>query len=283
MTEATHCIINGHLVSVYEMGIPYNNRAFRYGDSVFESMRACNSKVLFFKDHVERLKLAMAAMRMVLPAEFNTENLNTLITQLLKQNQHHSNARVRLTVFRNEGGGYTPINNSISFLIETEPLVRNYELNAKGLWLDIYSELKKPITKFSAFKTGNALIYIQAGLSSKSMKLDDAFIINELGNICESIQSNVFIIKNGSLYTPPISEGCINGIMRKQIFKLAKTLKFLVFESPLTMYNLMNADEVFLTNSIRGIEWVGQFRDKFYSNRQSRELMELLCTERHLL
>lgn len=283
MTEATHCIINGHLVSVFEMGIPYNNRAFRYGDAVFESIRSFNGRLFFLKDHMERLKLGMAAMRMLLPAEFNSENINNLIALLLAQNQHRNHARVRLTVFRNEGGGYTPQTNTISFLIESEPLINFYELNAKGLWLDIFTDLKKSITKFSAFKNANALLYTQAGLSAKSMKLDDAFILNELGNICESIHSNVFIVKNGSLYTPPISEGCINGIMRKQIFKLAKTLKFLVFESPLTVYNIMNADEVFLTNSIRGIEWVGQFREKFYSNRQTRDLMELLCAEGHLL
>ena len=283
MKEAQFCIINGHLVSLYEMGIPYQNRAFRYGDAVFESMRVRSGCVLFLKDHMERLKLGITALKMILPADFTTENINNLIALVLSKNEHREHARVRLTVFRNEGGGYTPLSNQISFLIESEPLIQYYELNRQGLWIDLYTELKKSISKFSSFKNANSLLYVQAGLSAKSMKLDEALIINETGNICESIQSNVFIVKNGSLYTPPLSEGCIAGVLRKQIFKLSKNLKWLVFESPLTLFNLMNADEVFLTNSIRGIEWVGQFRDKFYSNRQSRELMDALCTQAHLL
>lgn len=224
---------------------------------------------MFLKDHVNRLKIGMTVLRMNLPAEFNTENLHEFIIQLLKHNTHAPHARIRLTVFRNEGGYYSPSTNDISFLIETEEMDTAYDLNQKGYWIDIYGDLKKPINKLSNIKSGNALLYVMAGISKQSMKLDECFIVNESGSICESISSNVFVVKNGTLYTPPLTEGCVAGIMRKQIMHLAHENKILVFESPLSTYTILNGDEVFLSNSVNGVKWIGQFREKFYTNKMS--------------
>ncbi len=225
---------------------------------------------MFLRDHIARIKLGMTVLRMNLPAEFNTENIEEQIMQLLKHNTHAPNARIRLTVFRNEGGYYTPETNDISFLIESEELNSAFELNQKGLWVDIYSDLKKQINKLSNLKTANALFYVMAGLAKQSMKLDECFLINETGTICESISSNIFVVKNGAIYTPPLSEGCVAGVMRKQIMELATQNKLLTFENPITINTLMNGDEVFLTNSIKGVQWVGQFKQKYYTNKFSQ-------------
>lgn len=270
MPGNTYCILNGHLISLYEPALPFHNRAFRYGDSLFESIRLCNNKIMFLRDHIARLKLGMTVLRMNLPAEFNTENIHELIVQLLKHNAHAPNARIRLTIFRNEGGFYAPETNDISFLIESEEISGTYELNQRGLWMDIYSDIKKPLNKLSNIKSGNALLYIMAGLAKQSMKLDDCFIVNENGAVCESISGNVFVVKNGSLYTPPLSEGGVAGIMRKQILAIAHEHKILAFESALSSYTLMNADEIFLTSSISGIRWVGQYKDKFFTNKTAQ-------------
>ena len=272
-----YCILNGHLVSVYEPMITFSNRAFRYGDSLFETIRMCNNKIMFLRDHVTRLKLGMTVLRMNLPAEFKTENIHEFIVQLLKHNVHAPHARIRLTVFRNEGGYYTPSTNDISFLIESEPMPSVYEINQRGFWVDIYADIKKSINKLSNLKTGNGLMYVMAGISRLSMKLDDCLIINENGGICETISSNIFIVKNGTIFTAPLSEGCVAGVMRKQIMSLAAENKILTFESPLTTYTLMNGDEVFLTNSVHGVQWVGQFKDKFYTNKMALFFHDKLC------
>lgn len=224
---------------------------------------------MFLRDHITRLKLGMTVLRMNLPAELNTENIYEFIIQLLKHNAHAPHARVRLTVFRNDGGLYTPETNDISFLIESEELPAGYELNQRGYWVDIYADIKKSINKLSNIKSGNALMFVMAGLAKQSMKLDDCFLINENGTICESISSNIFVVKNGTLYTAPLTEGCVAGVMRKQIMSLATENRILTFESAITTYTLMNGDEVFLTNSINGVQWVGQFKDKFYTNKMA--------------
>lgn len=276
MAKNNYCILNGHLISVYEPSVAFNNRAFRYGDSLFESIRTCNNKLMFLRDHITRLKLGMTVLRMNVPAEFNTENMFEQIMLLLKHNSHAPNARIRLTVFRNEGGYYSPETNDISFLIESTELDSTYLLNQKGFWVDVYTDIKKSINKLANIKTGNALLYVMAGLAKQSMKLDDCFIINEKGIICESINSNIFIVKNGTLFTPPLSDGCVAGVMRKQIMTLASQHKILVFETTLTDYTLINADEVFLTNSISGLLWVGQYKQKYYTNKTAVFFTEIL-------
>lgn len=272
----SYCILNGHLVSIYEPGLVFSNRAFRYGDALFESIRFCNNRIMFLRDHITRLRIGMTVLRMNVPAEFNTENIGELILQLLKHNAHAPNARIRLTVFRNEGGYYTPETNDISFLIESEEIEGTYTLNQKGLWVDTYSDIRKPVNKLANIKSGNALLYVMAGLAKQSMKLDDCFLVNEAGNICESINSNIFVVKNGTLFTPPLSEGCVAGILRRQIMGIATENKILTFESPVTSYTLLNGDEVFLTNAISGIRWVGQVKQKYYTNQMAQFFTEKL-------
>ena len=264
----THCIYNGHLISLYEPTLSFNNRAFRYGDSLFETIKWTNGKAMFITDHVKRIKLGMTTLRMNVPAEFTSANIEQLMIELVKKNNISGDARIRLTVFRNEGGFYTPLTNDISFLIESEAMEdTGYTLNQKGLWVDVYAEIKKPINKVSAIKTGSALLYVMAGLTKTSLRLDDCLLINENGNIIEAISSNIFAIKNGVLYTSPITDGCVDGVMRKQVLDIAKQHKILVFEQTLTVHTLTNGDELFLTNAIKGIQWVGQFKNKFYTNR----------------
>jgi len=276
MTDS-YCIYNGHLISLYEPAISFANRAFRYGDSLFESMLFSNGKIMFIADHVKRLKLSMTTLRMNVPADFNSANIEQLILQLIEHNNIKNDARIRLTVFRNEGGFYTPETNDISFLIEVKQLdTVGYSLNKKGLWVDIYAEIKKQITKISNLKTGSALLYVMAGLTKTSLRLDDCLLVNENGHIIESVNSNVFVIKNGTLYTSPITDGCIDGVMRKQILAIAAQNKILAFEQSLTVHTLTDGDEVFLTNAISGIQWVGQFKNKFYTNQRTVFFVEKL-------
>lgn len=266
----TFCIYNGHVISLYEPAISFTNRAFRYGDSLFESIRFTNGKIMFLADHVKRIKLSMTTLRMNVPAEFTSANIEQLILHLIEKNNLKKEARIRLTVFRNEGGFYTPDTNDISFLIESEAFeTAGYTLNQRGLWVDIYAEIKKQINKISNLKTGSALMYVMAGITKKSLKLDDCLLVNDNGHIIESINANIFVVKNGTLYTSPITDGCIDGVMRKQILAIAAQNKILAFEQSLTVHTLTDGDEVFLTNAIKGVQWVGQFKNKFYTNQKS--------------
>lgn len=234
---------------------------------------------MFLADHVRRIKIGMTVLRMNVPADFNVDNINRLITELIKHNQIENDVRVRLTVFRNEGGFYTPNNNEISFLIEAEDLgeMGGYRLNEIGYAVEVFHDIKKQKNKLSNLKTGNSLLYVLAGIYKKDIKVDECLIINDDGNICESISSNIFIVKNGALYTPSLSEGCIEGIMRKQVIDIAQQHRILCYEIPLAFNSMMNADEVFLCNSVQGIRWVGKYKTKEnFTNKLSKFFTEKL-------
>jgi len=265
---------NGEYHFKDEFGLNVNNRAFCYGDALFETMHANGSEIQFFEDHMIRLKYGMKILKMEIPSEIDSNLLEKEIIKLLHKNKLYQGVRIRLSVYRNTGGKYTPIDNAVSYLVETEYIENDlYALNKKGLIIDIYNEIRKPVNSFSNLKTSNALLYIMAGLYAKEKKLDDCIIINEEGNIVEGISSNIFLIKGETLCTPALNDGPVAGVMRKQILKIADSVGFNIsHEKSISEQQLLDANEVFFTNSISGIKWVLAYKDKRYYHDNAKKL-----------
>ncbi|MFA8433694.1 MAG: aminotransferase class IV [Marinifilaceae bacterium] len=251
-----------------------SNRAFRYGDSLFETIHANATSIQFLKEHFGRLTRGMKAIGMEAPVDFTAEKIEMETIRLLNKNKLFGGARIRLTVFRNDGGLYTPTDNSISYVIESDALPHGeYELNRKGLNIGIFSNIKKPFNPLSRFKTGNALPFILAGIERKKQQWDDCLILNDRGNLVEGLSSNLFIVKDGILFTPSLESGCVAGIMREQVIEAALQLPITVFDDcELTPQQLLEADEIFLTNSISGIRWVVAYRHRRYFNKVAKQL-----------
>ena len=185
--------------------------------------------------------------------------------------------RFRLTVYRDGEGLYTPVSNKPGYLLESTALTDgNYTLNQKGLIIDVYDELTKPINKLSNYKTTNALFYVMAGLYQKQHKLDEAIILNQNGFLCESTSSNVFIVYEKQIYTPALSEGCIAGVMRSVVLKLAKMNDIPLIEAQISPEILKEADEVFVTNASSGIRWVMGYGKKRYFNETAKTITSFL-------
>lgn len=275
MTHIKYVILNGEPLKLDEPVFLHSNRAFRYGDAVFETMHANGTEVQFFDEHYERMTNAAIKLKMNLPDDFNKSLLYAEIKSLLVRNKLFQGAKVRFSIFRNGAGTYMPETNRISYIIETEKLPTDkYELNQKGLIIDIYNEIRKPINTFSFFKTSNSQLYVMASIFCKENKFDDVFILNENGNIIEASSSNLFLVKQNQLYTPSLEEGCVQGIMRNKIIEIAIGQKYTVFEDcRITIDDLLHADEVFLTNTVNGIKWVMAFRSRRYFNKVSKSLL----------
>lgn len=278
MAVNSFILFNGEYHFKDEFGLSYKNRAFCYGDALFETMHANGTDIQFINDHLTRLIFGMKVLKMEVPTVIESGFIEKEIIKLLHKNKLYQGVRIRLSVFRNEGGKYTPADNNISYLVETDYLENDYyQLNNKGFIIDIYPEIKKPINQFSNLKTSNSLLYVMAGLYAKEKKLDDCLLLNEKGNIIEGISSNIFLIKGSTLSTPSLKEGPVAGIMRKQILKLADNVGFNINnESSITQSQLLNADEVFLTNSINGIRWVSAYKEKRYFNSNVKKITDQL-------
>lgn len=278
MAVNSFILFNGEYHFKDDFGLSYKNRAYCYGDSLFETMHANGTEIQFFEDHIIRLTYGMKILKMEIPESIQKGFLLKEIIKLLHKNKLYQGVRIRLSVFRNEGGKYTPQDNSTSYLVETEFIENDkYELNTKGYIIDLFSEIKKPINKFANLKTGNSLLYVMAGLFANENNINDCIILNEKGRLTESISSNLFLIKGDVLSTPSLKEGPVAGIMRKQILKIADSFGFKInHESSLTEIDLLTADEVFLTNSITGIKWVLAYKEKRYFNQNIKNLVKKL-------
>lgn len=267
----------GEYVSENQAYISRDNRAFRLGDGFFESMRVIDGKVVFLENHFSRIVDTASALKIATTDTFTLELLRSQIHGVLNRNNIHKGGRVRITFYRKASGNYLPNSNELNYLIEAEALMDNeFTLNPIGKTVDIFTDFKKDVNKLSIFKTLNAQLYIMAALYSKEKNLDDALIQNNKFAIIESISSNLFIVSNGVLYTPTLQDGCIGGTMRMNIINIALDNKIKVYECTLNPQNLLAADEIFLTNAVRGIEWVVAYRTKRYYNDMSKRMIQLL-------
>jgi branched-subunit amino acid aminotransferase/4-amino-4-deoxychorismate lyase len=268
---------NGNLIDVSKSGLSPQNRAFLFGDGLFESIKVINGKPVFINAHHSRLTEGLKALKISANNELSSSQIESNILQLIEKMGIKSGARVRLTVFRNPGGFYLPEGEGFSYVISIKADDVNYfELNEEGLVVDLYTDIRKQITPLAYYKTLNCQNYIMASIYAKEKNLHDALLVNESNNIIESTNSNLFIVSNGVLYTPAVSDGCVGGTMRMQIINLALENNIKVYECSLTPQNLLAADELFLTNAIRGIRWVSSYRMKRYFHKLSAQLLNSL-------
>ena len=279
MFDKEQIILNGNFISGSENSFNVQNRAFLYGDSIFETIRVNNRKILFFEEHLDRLISGMKVLKYYIPDKFTVfrQKLEDEIIQLLNRNKIFKSSRIRLTVFRKTGGLYTPLTNEIDYVISASKLPNDkFILNSSGLLIDIFKDIRKPLNVFSPYKTANSILYTLAGIYKNDKKFDDCLILNEKNRIIESISSNVFIVIEGKLISPPITDGCINGIMRNVIISYAKLSNIVYLEKSINTDDLLNADEVFFTNSISGIQWVVAYKNKRYYKKVSDFLIRRL-------
>ncbi|KFF17379.1 aminotransferase class IV [Flavobacterium hydatis] len=268
---------NGNIVAQND-NLLIQNRAFLYGDGVFETLKIVNNKVLFLEDHYFRLMASMRVVRMEIPMNFTMEYLEEQILSLVNHNSISDSARVRITVYRNDGGYYLPQNNTISFLIHATALDNKaYEVNENPYEVDLYKDFYVTKQLLSSIKTTNKIINITGSIFANENGLDNCILLNDSKNAIEALQGNLFMLLGNKLITPPVSEGCLNGVMRKQILALAKKLTDIeVVEEPISPFDLQKADELFLTNVIKGIQPITKYRKKDFTTKISVILTQKL-------
>jgi branched-chain amino acid aminotransferase len=253
-----------------------DNRGLRYGDGLFETMRMHEGKILNEDFHFERFFNGMKILEFDIPENFSRVFFQHAIKDLLLMNCIDGNARIRLMVFRNNGNIYDTENNFPNYIIEASVLESKIELNETGLITDIFPSGKKSCDIYSNLKSNNYLLPVMAARYGKKNSLTDVILLNAFGRICESAIANVFIIKNNKIYTPPLSEGCVAGTMRRWMLEKLSLKKFEVVEKKLPVDSLLNADEFFLTNSIYPVRWVQKFQDKVYTNERVKEIFHCM-------
>lgn len=255
-----------------------HNRSFLYGDAVFETLKIVQGKILFLEDHYFRLMASMRILRMEIPMDFTMEFFEEQLLSTVKNEGFLDSARVRITVYRNDGGYYLPLTNTISYLIHATPLQSQvYVLESKSCEVDLYKDFYISKQLLSTLKTTNKVLHVTASIYANENDLDNCILLNESKNVVEVLQGNIFMLQGTKLITPPISEGCCNGILRKQLIALAKKMEGLeVVEEIISPFDLQKADELFYTNVIKGIQSITKYRKKEFKTYLASSLVEKL-------
>lgn len=268
---------NGTIVAE-DANILTGNRAFLYADAVFETVKIVDSKILFLEDHYFRLMASMRVVRMEIPMNFTMEYLEQQILSLVHQNGISNSARARITVFRNDGGYYLPKTRTVSFLVHAIALESTlYLFDQKKYEVDLFKDFYVTKQLLSSIKTTNRILNITASIFADENGLDNCLLLNDSKNVVEAIQGNIFMLLGNRLVTPPVSEGCLNGVMRKQILELARKKEGIeVVEDVISPFDLQKADELFITNVIKGIQPISKYRKKEFTDVLATELLQKL-------
>lgn len=263
---------NGKILDSQSPIIASDNRGLKFGDGLFETFKYKNGTLILLDEHLARLWNGMRLMQFDIPKLFSPDLIEEQTLQLLKKNNYHS-ARVRFTIIRGNGGLYDTENHSPLYIIQCWPLPDNNGIiNENGLHCCIYRDGFKSIDIFCNSKHNNFLVYSMGALHAKKQKCNDALILNQYQRFSDTTIANLFLIKDDTIFTPSLSEGPIAGVMREFLIKELKRNGHVVKETEINEQMLMEADEIFLTNSIYNLRWVSHVENQSYHNKKILEI-----------
>ena len=266
-------LLNGHIVGEQNAPRAFANRGFLVADGVFESMRFTDNRVPYLGLHMARLHAALAAHGMDVPDSLQESSLKESLEMWRQTWPFDGDARIRLTAYREGKGKYTPDTDDTSWVATVERMdTQGFSLAPKGLDVDIYQDMHKHVSPVSRYKNIASTVYVHAARHARIQGWGDALILNADQKIIESSRSNLFVVSNGVLYTPSLDDGCVGGIMRAVLIRTALDHGVKVYECTLTPQTLLQADELFLTNAVRGIEWVASYKTKRYFHSIAEKL-----------
>ena len=268
---------NGNLLPAGTPFLDAGSRAFRYGDGLFETLLVQNNQIRLASYHFDRLFSGMGFLRFPIPADFTRERVTREILELCDRNGGSTLSRVRLVVFRNDGGIFDRADSDPHYVIESWPMPeKSPELDPQGLVIDVFPEGRKACDPLANLKSNNYLLYLLAARYAGEHGLDDCLVLNGRDTLADTAIANLFYFRAGRCYTPPLTDGGVAGVMRRHLLATMPGAGFPLEEKTVTIRDLLTADEVFLTNAIRGIRWVATFRQTRYTNTLTTALHQKL-------
>ena len=271
-------MINYNENYINKSGSDLLNRGFLYGDSVFESIRIVNNKIIFWEDHYMRLMSSMRIIRIEIPQSYTPDFFKVQITNTISKVNPSFTGRVRLTIFRDGGGYYAPELSSPSFIINCSVIdSEEFYLKDSEFKVDLFKDYYIQNDLLSNLKTNNKLINVLAGIYANENNLDNCILLNNKKNVTEFLNGNLFIVRENKIITPDLDSGCLKGIMRKKIIEYVKLIpEFSIEETVISPFDLLSANEIWLTNSISGIITVTNYRNKSFSNDVAKIFIDFL-------
>ncbi|MDR6301057.1 aminotransferase class IV [Mesonia maritima] len=276
---------NGTILAEKETFLTPNNRAYNYSDGLFETIRVINGKIMFWEDHYFRLMASMRILRMEIPMSFSPEFLENEILQLIEENKlADQSVRVKINIHRKEGGLYLPTSREIEYIIRTSTLENPfYTLSEEENTVELFKDHYITSGLLSTLKSTNKIVNILGSIYAEENDYQNCLLLNEKKSVVEALNGNLFLVKDKVIKTPPLTEGCLNGIIRKKLLQIIeKTEGYTIEETPISPFELQKADELFITNTIVGIKPITKYRKKSYTTHTAKNLLAKLNTKARL-
>ncbi|NAY91185.1 aminotransferase class IV [Muricauda sp. JGD-17] len=254
----------------------YDNRGLKFGDALFETVRCANGKLFFWEDHYFRLMASMRILRMEIPMAFTLEFLEEEIKKTIEANNlTRGSARLRITVFRKDGGLYQPLTNDVSYTMECHELESPFYIISEDPYeVELFKDYYINKDMLSNLKTTNKILNVVASVYAEENGYNNCLLINTDKQVVEAINGNLFLVTDKKIKTPPLSDGCLDGIIRKKLIEIiSKTEEFELQESSISPFELQKADELFITNSVLGLRPITRYRKKQYGNKVGKNLL----------
>ncbi len=274
---------NGELHLADTKFLNHENRGLRYGDALFESIRVIQNKIIFWEDHYLRLMASMRILRMEIPMDFTMEHLETEILKTVAAD-NLDNARVRLSIFRKNGGLYRPETREVSYIIETEHLESSFfVLDDSKYEVELFKDFYVNADLLSTLKTNNRMINIVGSIFAEENGYQNCLLLNSSKQVVEALNGNLFMVQGKTITTPPINDGCLNGILRKKLMHIIQRHEeYTLKEASISPFDLQKADELFITNAIIGIRPIRKYRKKEFDTAIAKKLIGRLNTAARL-
>ncbi|NNM09141.1 MAG: aminotransferase class IV [Flavobacteriaceae bacterium] len=276
---------NGTFTDAENASISVNNRGLHFGDSVFETLRYSGGKIFFWEDHYFRLMSAMRILRMEIPMDFTPEQLEAeIIKTITASDAEKVTCRVRITVWRQWGGKYNPSNQDIEYMIQLEKLdAPFYTISDEPYEIELYKDHYVNSGLLSTLKTNNKIINVLGSVFATENGYKNCLLLNENKMVVEALNGNIFLVNGYKIKTPPLEDGCLKGVLRKQIIDIIGAIPdYVLEETTVSPFELQKADEIFITNVIGGIQPVTKYRKKTFDNTVAKELLAKLNVKARL-
>jgi len=270
---------NGDIVQNIDAKIDTENRGLNFGDAIFETIRVSGDKIYFWEDHYFRLMASMRILRMEIPMIFTLEFLEDEIFKTIKTHSKEYNSfRVKILIWRKKGGKYNPDTNEIDYLISCELLETDFYIhNGDNYEVELFKDYFITSGLLSTIKSNNRIINILGSIFAKENGYKNCFLLNENKLVVEALNGNIFIVNGSEIRTPPIADGCLNGILRKQLIEICRQLpEYTIVETSISPFDLQKADEIFITNVIMGIQSITKYRKKEFTTIIAKNLLAKL-------
>ena len=271
--------LNGTLYSQETAKLSIKNRGLLYGDAVFETIKGVNGQLFFWEDHYFRLMASMRILRMDIPMHFSMEFLEEEIKKTIRAADFSKQSlRIKLYVNRKAGGKYNPTNNEVDYFIELETTGDPFYIFTEDRYeVELFKDHYIYANLLATLKSNAKIINVLGSIYATENGYQNCLLLNDKKMVVEALQGNLFLVKGTTIITPPTSDGCLRGIIRKQLIEICKTLQeYKLEEKSISSFDLQKADELFITNVMIGIQPISNYRKKVYNNEVARMLLQKL-------